>query len=517
MGVVLRIPACFLALVAGLLAPVPFGCGGEGGSREAPRDAGPGGDDDDDDGGLTVASFCRDRANGYVDYLQDCFGTDTYPESVRPRLVDNLGGGCARAASGVEAGRIAFDPEAAAACLAAVRDGGCVAGVNPRRCTEVFRGLVPAGGACFWSEGDAFLAGTRGCAEGFCGFEDRTCPSVCRPWPAVGEPCEPACGPEAYCDFEADRCARRPVIGESCSPTETCAEGSRCAGEPPSCRRVVETPDEPCGADDVCPAGTFCVEGNCRVEVPLGDPCNLRRNCPRGAICAPGVMDGPAVCRSPPAVGDPCFSGLPCAEGAVCAIDAFPNGTCASLPGEDEPCIDGSCGEGLYCAFATEGGDLCRARGAAGDDCLNVGAPFDGACRDGLFCANAGECVEPGGEGDPCSSFSTESCRDGFWCDRASGTCTAAQGGDGDPCNPLAAESCAGDLTCHCEANDWNQCGAVSREQVATDVCRPVRPAGAECFRDQECGLDAFCDRVDPDSATAPGVCLSADDLLCLP
>ncbi|HJK96916.1 MAG TPA: hypothetical protein RMF84_06825, partial [Polyangiaceae bacterium LLY-WYZ-14_1] len=473
--------------------------------------------DDDDDDSPTVESYCAARADGYYDHLQACFGPATYPESSRARLVSNLAAACQNSASGVAAGRIAFDPEAAAACVAAVRAGGCVAGYDPPPCDGVFRGLVPVDGECFWSERGGFLAPSDGCAEGFCPAADRTCPGTCRAWPELGEPCGVGCGPEADCDLETDRCRPLPELGEPC-PSGRCAEGSLCLGESRTCRRTVQGADELCDEETLCPPPTFCIEGRCRVDVPLGDPCAIPNNCAEGAVCAPESFGGSPVCRTPPNAGEACFSGLPCAAGLRCSFDPFPEGTCVPLPAAGESCLEGECQEGLWCQVGPEGGDgTCQPRGMVGADCTSLGGIFTAGCREGLFCAEDGRCAAVGGEGDPCNVFEVESCREGFWCRRATGTCSATPGADGDSCNPFDTDSCGAGLTCHCEADDWDRCPEISREPVATDVCRPVLAAGAECFRDQECGIGGFCERTDFDTTTVPGTCLDRDTLVCLP
>jgi hypothetical protein len=233
-----------------------------------------------------------------------------------------------RAADGVAAGRLMYDPAAAARCLDAGRQALCPAlPFTDPSCAEVFRGLVPAGGVC----ATAFdcVAGatcampvcTGACCVGTC------VPSTTGPPPAprlaVGEPCvnHGDCVPDAYCDVDG-RCRQMPsTAGAPC--VFGCTFGDLTCD--PETLRCVAYPvlGAPCaGAVGCNPTYAFC-DGVCRARPGVGEPCDDVRRCTPATRCVGGACAARGGPGSACATDDDCdfacdrMAGQ-CAAYAVC-------------------------------------------------------------------------------------------------------------------------------------------------------------------------------------------------------
>ncbi len=168
------------------------------------------------------------------------------------------------------------------------------------------------------------------------------------------------------------------------------------------------------GACQIPSCGTTCCSGTCIAATPpgqAGEPC-ASRPCAAGLAC-----DNTKTCVALFAAGAPCTLGTQCAYGLGCAGTP---GTCKPLPKLGEACPDDLCAElGASCdATAT-----CAPLGLTGAACTTARD-----CSPYFTCA-APSCAPNPALGEPCTGL----CRDGSWCDSATGACTAPQA-DGATC-----------------------------------------------------------------------------------
>lgn len=269
----------------------------------------------------------------------------------------------------------------------------------------------------------------------------------------------------------------------------------------------------------------------------------------RAGICVGSGDACPAACRARPALGEHCDDGtLRCGAGQRCA-----DGECRTLPGENELCLLGSCGDGLVC-LRLEGESRCRPRATPETQCGDdfVCAPFGGMrcvesicemvlrlgdpcvasynCPDGLVCRSEPESVEKAcrppatlnescvehdacAEGTYCQEFPSDTfptparcvrllaagepcerdlvCAIGLWCDTSSRVCTPKIA-QGQPCNPVFGHDaqCSPPQTCR-----------------ADGVCGPAPKRGDACDPDDRrtCSADSVCDRVSSVCVAPPG------------
>jgi hypothetical protein len=136
---------------------------------------------------------------------------------------------------GIDTGRIQYDSEAAADCLAAFEVIGCTLAPeeDPPACDRFIIGKVAAGDTC---EGDEECAAP----DSFCDTDSEG-PSTCKALPTVGMPCDFDCASGAYCD-STDQCAALKADGAACvfdsecqshncdSASSQCATRTTCNG-----------------------------------------------------------------------------------------------------------------------------------------------------------------------------------------------------------------------------------------------------------------------------------------------
>lgn len=204
-----------------------------------------------------------------------------------------------RAEDAVAAGRLVYDPEAAGACLDALRDAYCLAEpFSDPVCERMFAGAVEEGGVCT----SAFeCASGAPCEVSSCTVQ--CCTGTCGPAPApppdpppraeVGQDCEvhDDCVEAAYCGFDRT-CAPMPEAeGEAC--VFGCARGDLyCDTDALECRRY-GGPGEPCDDTRPCdPAWAIC-DGTCRVRPGPGEPCE-----PQVADCVAAAWCDAGTCRT---------------------------------------------------------------------------------------------------------------------------------------------------------------------------------------------------------------------------
>jgi hypothetical protein len=134
----------------------------------------------------------------------------------------------------VNAGRIAYDADAAGSCMQQIEGASCAEYSSFQEggpCDSVIRPLVPVGGAC---------AQNSECINGHCeGADGDAALGVCEAFAVNGAPCE------TDSDCSSDFCGYA-------------ADGDKCAPKQPA--------GEPCGYDDQC-ASDYCDDnGTCAVR-----------------------------------------------------------------------------------------------------------------------------------------------------------------------------------------------------------------------------------------------------------
>ena len=217
---------------------------------------------------------------------------------------------------------VAFDPVAAAACLAVLElpcsdaDFLYPQVFEIEACRNVVRGRLPLGAACE-SRVQCASGACSGC-EGMC-VDQGTLVSALE-----GEACNSGLG-----------AARVPSRG-------TCADGLQCA-------------------HDVCRPYRF--------DLPLGAECDPSNalHCAPGLSCV-GIPTTTGRCQPRVALGDACAGAFPslCPAGSACSNTTL---TCTPLPSADEPCLrtplgESRCAAGHMCEVET-----CRRMLEVGDAC----------------------------------------------------------------------------------------------------------------------------------------------------
>lgn len=286
-----------------------------------------------------------------------------------------------------EGGRIEFDGEAAATCLAYVEGRGCdrpwtyeptadeVAG--RAACDAVFRGTMTRNGPCILS---------MECAHeetdtAVCGF-DPTCVEAC---------CAGGC-----------RVLVAPGEGESCNNTAGCQAGLYCAIDPNTFQPTVCTRQkalgQPCGSGNECADGGYCDFNSnaCARPAKVGEPC-FDVPCEEGSYCVDLQNNGDARCLGFGGLGDPCVYEDGCRPlNATCDWQAS---QCVELPKAGSACSQSGqpCASSAFCDWNS---NTCVARAVEGEACGWIGGDFDGKyvqCAGALLCdeANTARCEAP--------------------------------------------------------------------------------------------------------------------------
>ena len=435
---------------------------GDGGTGDGGAGDGGTGDGGTGDGGaspiepIDLSTFCARLAAQGHDYLLECFGFSGERMAYIERAVSR----CEAAASGVAAGRLAYDGAAAARCVAESRAEGCFTRVSTA-CDDALVGLVEPGGECYSGE-SSFT-----CRDGACVTTDNVCPGTCVALPEIGAPCldGAGCGPGAVC-LQNGRCGLLPAPGEACA-SGMCAPGATCVVD--TCRRLATHGEEPCDDETVCPFPvTICVRDRCRTRVDFGEPCQLPLHCPAGSICRD------RTCRAAAVEGEACVADRECVSGLHCAFTE-PR-TCVPFAEIGAPCQPIPCTPGASCVFdEATGANRCRARVGLDESCADS---FD-LCAEGLYCTDARVCRPPGARGESC------------W----------------------AVRPCEEGLGCHCAAQRVDACE--TSQQDDGDTCQPLVSDGGPCFTFTECA-SLYCDLGGSESPTEAGRCAPFSPA-CLP
>ncbi len=249
---------------------------------------------------------------------------------------------CADAVEAIAAGRATYQRSSAAACLDFVAGASCdeleadVDGRSPApACLAAVAGALGTGASCYSNES---------CASDACLGNAFTCPSTCAPRQGLGGSCAlgEACAPGLHCEH---------VMGlatfQTCQPLA--ATGGRCMGDadceprlfcdydlfPYACQPRKTSGS--CTYDSECAIAYACLGSSCVLPAGQGDP------------CTPGTNQ--------------CGAGLWC-SGGHCVDGATAGYSCASVAGEQVPCIGSRCdpvssrcvawSEGSACNFSWE-------------------------------------------------------------------------------------------------------------------------------------------------------------------
>ena len=337
---------------------------------------------------------------------------------------------------GVMAGRLAFDPAAAASCVAGSDKGPCgLAWPTDPACRRVFLPRVANGGACL---DDAE------CVGGICD-RTRTCPGICASPGQPGDDCS------VYpCDADVATCENAPVgqprrcqakmRGMACRPyTSDCAAADYCLsmGDGLPCEKsrfqgqctcaARATAGSACKFGDECAPGLGCAGGQCRPRVSQqGEPCSHAQGvgCAAGLACL--ITDGrrsalSGTCGPMRPAGSACYwveceRGLDCAGGSIDET-APKQGTCTAKVSSGNPCRAFGCTLGYQCDQG-----MCVARPGIGQSCVAIGGGQSFCFGSGISCNQftGGVCTRPPGVGQPC----WEACDDQGYCDNnATNTC----------------------------------------------------------------------------------------------
>jgi hypothetical protein len=275
----------------------------------------------------------RAAACGGAESQTACESTTFLAESAGARTV----------VEAVKRGTVKYDGESARICLDALTID-CADLVEPAACDDVFRGTVPAGGACVTAVE---------CADGGRCLEPDTCTVAC----CVGT-CEAVGAPIAIggaCDFPFsstpcvegafcanDRtCTARRLVGAACEgAADECLEPAVCLYRPDgsgeTCTVISTEPGAACipganfgcgRADETCNATTSL----CTKRAAPGAPCQTYGDCVGYAYCDAAV----GTCKLRPTLGQACDNNTDawCVGGLIC-----PNGVCAE-PAPGAACV----------------------------------------------------------------------------------------------------------------------------------------------------------------------------------
>jgi hypothetical protein len=280
-------------------------------------------------------------------------------------------------------GRVRFDAQRAAACVAAIQGAANPSAIDASVCSEVTQGTIALGAACYRDEECVPVAY---CASPTFG----ACPGTCTAKLPAGSPCQEsrecdAAGGMADCDS-----------GTGTQPTCVALAVVTGAAAGAACGR------QPGNQFVACTCGLWCsTDGTCRAPIPVGQVCTDSDDaCAAGSMCVLQT-DGTRLCQSITVVGT---AGGACDETAdmpthVC--DPFVNLTCTQGQcqrlgdgTQGSPCDtsdygDTSCNEGLYCNSSVT---------------PHVCAPLEPA---GTVCHSSAECAGS-------CNFATSQCSDRY-------------------------------------------------------------------------------------------------------
>jgi hypothetical protein len=275
---------------------------------------------------VALADYGQRALDGLCDWAVRC--KHVPDDATCRRMIDPGQFDVRRAVDAVAAGRLVYDADEAARCVARPEAIGCYdAPFGGDACAHVLVGLVAQGGSCTTNLECADHATCdqatcdAQCCLGTCGAPQP--PPIPPSYRALGDPCATTdeCDPDAYCD-PTNHCAALPAhAGDPC--TFGCATGDLyCDVNDLSCHPYARI-GEPCSDAAPCSAtyATCGANGTCAPRPGAGDPCNSTT-----ARCIPTTYCGAAgVCIPRGTAGDACDGGGEC--DIACDV---PSGSCVA-------------------------------------------------------------------------------------------------------------------------------------------------------------------------------------------
>jgi hypothetical protein len=334
------------------------------------------------------------------------------------------------------------------------------------------------------------------CADGVCCNTD--CNGTCQQCNLAGK--LGTCSPTPNGIEDPPTCMSDDLNPRACDGSGVCAAGKRTTGKP-------------CTAGVQCTSG-YCVDGFC-CNSSCANTCYTCGKAGSEGSCtviSVGAQDHSATA--------PCDGPMQyCSGSGTCSTNKKPNG--GLCPNGATDCGSGFCIDGVCCATACTGNcQSCAVPGSegscvfsrAGEQDTNATTPCTGA---GMFCDGTGVCQSgKKANGATCSAAAdcgSNYCVDGVCCEEAcTGTCyTCAASGNGK-CTGVIAGSTDSNATTKCEAPNF--CTALH------ECTSGLKPNGATCTNDSDCGSAHCVDKVCCESACFGGsstchVCNSAGAL----
>ncbi len=380
---------------------------------------------------LSVDDFFTCISQRVCSVYEDCIGSASAHidcENLNLNIFGDLSAAQVKVviASASAAGRLAWSPTAAAACLALIPEGSC---------------------AIFKNNGDPL-----GSCQAVVGAVNN------------GNPCQS----DLECASPGARCVDRTGGGNRCSGDYVC--------------------QAPVAAGQMCTAGNFCQVGDhciyrnqggtdlsfCGTGA-AGQACDSNSNCDTGNFCNGGQNNGTAsgICTVAKAAGSTCATDDEC-QGELACVGNFSgaNGTC-----RDVRPVGATCDANSF-VFSCQGHQTCETPGANMTGTCKAAPGLNQACNVqngtaswcGVFMScEGGLCREPGGIGDTCTSSNLfgfgsnpNGCNADLFCDReltgqASGTCRARQA-NGSACSSGR----------HCDSDFCNASGVCATYPACT-------------------------------------------------
>ncbi len=367
----------------------------------------------------------------------------------------------------LDAGRVTLDSDRVNRCVEGVRAMADRCSVTwtgglPEVCALTFTDAAELSARCVaQGDGAAFCAG----GAGLCTYSEREQAAVCVALPLQDEACpQGVCAEDFRCAQGRGVCVAPGGQDHPCSESADCGDGLVC-GTGRTCGAPIPVGGR-CDATPQCEEGLSCDDGTCAASVPLDGGCYGPVEC--GAARSCGRAPESRTCGAPDGFGQECRDGT-CGDSLACASATQ---TCVTLPGADETCLDGfACGDGLTCA---DGLGVCAVLPGLGDTCAS-GSRF---CDDGLGCDfNTNTCQAGPGEGEDCLLNPPDYvCAEGLGCDFGTmGSVCVSIGGAGSVCN--TDRTCASDTFC----------------DFTTLLCTDRYADGAPCAQGGECAVGSSC------------------------
>jgi hypothetical protein len=233
------------------------------------------------------------------------------------------------------AGKVKYDGEAAASCLAAYGALGCSASEVGaasssvvETCSHVFTGTIVNGGACLIDQECASQSCNLSACDGA-----SCCLGSCQAQIALGGDCSSAgavCAGGTFCKpgiSGGALCAAPIAPGQACDDaSDLCAPGTFCLatslGGPTTCAKL-PAEGASCSSAGACDSpADYCDPGSmtCLPRIAVGGACPSMAGCPTYATCDANT----STCVSKGTAG------AACTQSSDCISVYCPNGTCAA-------------------------------------------------------------------------------------------------------------------------------------------------------------------------------------------